>query len=91
MDVTGKLRALAWMEVSQGLCRVVSIRSMGVDTYGQCVNHSLEAHVDLAAADDLGHVGGVIRLEESDLEALVLEVATGLGEVERSVVRGGVP
>jgi hypothetical protein len=77
-----------------GLARALSSRSCsfyGVDTYGQCVNHSLEAHVDLAAADDLGHIGGVIGLQESDFEALVLEVAAGLGEVQRSVVRGGVP
>lgn len=55
------------------------------------MNHSLEAHVDLAAADDLGDIGRVIRLEESDLEALIFEVAAGLGEVQGCVVRGGVP
>lgn len=55
------------------------------------MDHGLEAHVDLAAADDLGDIGGVIRLEESDLEALILEVATGLGEVQGGVVRGSVP
>lgn len=60
-------------------------------TYGQSVNHSLETHVDLAAADDLGDIGGVIGLEESDLEALILEVAAGLSEVQGGVVRGGVP
>jgi hypothetical protein len=55
------------------------------------VDHSLEAHVDLAAADDLGDIRGVIGLEESDLEAFILEVAAGLGEVQRGMVRGGVP
>lgn len=55
------------------------------------MNHSLEAHVDLPAADDLGDIGGVIGLQESDLQVLVLEVAAGLGEVQRGVVRGGVP
>jgi hypothetical protein len=55
------------------------------------VNHSLETHVDLAAADDLGDIGGVIGLKESDLEALLLEVAAGLSEVQGGVVRGGVP
>lgn len=55
------------------------------------MDHGLEAHVDLAAADDLGDIGGVIRLEESDLEALILEVATGLGEVQGGMVRGSVP
>lgn len=55
------------------------------------MNHGLEAHVDLAASDDLGDVGGVIGLEESDLETFILEVASGLGEVEGGVVRGRVP
>jgi len=55
------------------------------------VNHGLEAHVDLAAADDLSHVGGVIGLEEGNLDAFILEVATGLGEVQGGVVRGRVP
>lgn len=55
------------------------------------MNHSLEAHVNLAAADDLGDIGGVIGLEESNLEALFLEVALALGEVQGGVVRGRVP
>lgn len=55
------------------------------------MDHGLEAHVDLAASDDLGDVGWVIGLEESDLETFILEVASGLGEVEGGVVRGGVP
>ena len=55
------------------------------------MDHSLETHVDLAAADDLGHIGGVIGLEQGHLEAFILEVATGLGEVQGGVVRGRVP
>lgn len=55
------------------------------------MNHSLEAHVNLAAADDLGDIGGIIGLEESNLEALFLEVALALSEVQGGVVRGRVP
>jgi hypothetical protein len=55
------------------------------------VDHGLEAHVDLAATDDLSHIRRVIGLQESDLEAFILEVAAGLGEIEGGVVRGGVP
>jgi hypothetical protein len=55
------------------------------------VDHGLETHVDLAAADDLGHIGGVIGLEKGHLEAFILEVATGLGEVQGGVVGGRVP
>lgn len=60
-------------------------------SYSKGMNHSLEAHVNLAAADDLGDIGGVIGLEESNLEALFLEVALALGEVQGGVVRGRVP
>ena len=55
------------------------------------MDHGLEAHVDLAASDDLSHVGGVVRLEQGDLETFILEVTSGLSEVEGGVVRGGVP
>ena len=55
------------------------------------MDHSLEAHVDLSATNDLGDIGGVVGLEQSDLEAFILEVASGLGEVEGGVVRGSVP
>lgn len=60
-------------------------------TYRQGVDHSLEAHVDLAAADDLGHVRWVIGLQKGDLEAFLLEVALGLGKVQGGMVRGSVP
>lgn len=55
------------------------------------MDHGLEAHVDLAASDDFSHIGRVIGLQESDLEALILEIASRLSEVEGGVVRGGVP
>jgi hypothetical protein len=43
------------------------------------MNHSLEAHVDFAAANDFGDIGGIIRLEQSDLEAFFLEESLALG------------
>jgi hypothetical protein len=60
-------------------------------THRQGVDHGLEAHVDLAASNDLGDIGGVVGLEQSHFETFILEVASGLGEVERGVVRGRVP
>jgi hypothetical protein len=45
------------------------------------MDHGLEAHVDLAAADDLGDIGGVIGLQKGHLEAFIFEVSSGLGEV----------
>jgi hypothetical protein len=85
MEVTGKSRALAW-KVS---AMFVSLR-IGI-TNRQGVDHGLEAHVDLAAADDLGDIGGVIGLEQGNLQTFIFEVASALGEVEGGVVRGGVP
>ena len=55
------------------------------------MNHGLETHVDLAAANDLGDIRRVIRLQQGHLEAFILEVAAGLGEIEGRMVRGGVP
>lgn len=60
-------------------------------THCQGVNHRLEAHVDLAATNDLSHIGGVIRLKQGNLEAFIFEVTSSLGEVEGGVVRGRVP
>lgn len=60
-------------------------------THRQGVDHGLETHVDLAAADDLGHIGRVVGLEQSHLQAFILEVAPRLGEVEGGVVRSRVP
>jgi hypothetical protein len=59
--------------------------------YSKSVDHGLEAHVDLAAADNLGDIGGVIGLQQSNLEAFFLEVALALSEVQGGVVRGRVP
>lgn len=55
------------------------------------MDHSLESHVDLATANDLGDIGRVIRFEKGDLETLVFEVTSRLSEIQRGVVRGGVP
>lgn len=55
------------------------------------MDHSLEAHVDLAAADDLCHVGRVIGLQQGDLDAFFIEEALGLREVQGGVVRRRVP
>ena len=61
------------------------------DTNRQSVDHGLESHVDLTATDDLSDIGRVVRLQQGNLEAFILEVATRLSEVQRGVVRGGVP
>lgn len=55
------------------------------------MDHRLETHVHLAAADDLRHVGGVIRFQDGDLDSLIFEVALGVRQVERDVVWGCVP
>lgn len=71
------------------------------------MDHGFEAEVDFAGSDDFGDIllGSVIRdgvegrisyawvigLEDGDFDALVFEVALALGEVERGVVRGGMP
>lgn len=55
------------------------------------MDHSLEAHVDLSATNDLGDIGGVVGLKESNLEALILEVTLGLSEVQGGMVRRSVP
>lgn len=55
------------------------------------MDHGFEAHVDLAAANDLGHIRGVIGFEQSDFQAFVLEIAFTLGEVDRSMVRSSMP
>ena len=60
-------------------------------THRQGVDHGLETHVDLSATDDLGNIGRVVGLEQSNLQTFILEVASALGEIEGGVVRGGVP
>jgi len=70
------------------------------------VDHGFETKIDLLGADDLGNVlnselngmsrdrksyAWVVGLENSDFDALVLEVALTLSEVEWCVVRRGVP
>ena len=55
------------------------------------MDHSLEAHVDLAATNDLRHIGRIIRLQDSDIDAFLLEITLGLGKVKRRVIRRRVP
>lgn len=55
------------------------------------MDHSLEAHVDLAATDDFSDIGGVVRLKKSNLQALILEITLGLSEVQGGMVRRSVP
>ena len=55
------------------------------------MDHSLEAHVHLSTADDLGDIGRVIGLQEGNLETFFLEKALALGKVQGGVVRGRVP
>jgi hypothetical protein len=50
-------------------------------TYSKGMNHSLEAHVNFTAANDLRDIGGIIRFKQSDLEAFFLEKALALGQV----------
>ena len=60
-------------------------------TYSKGMDHRLEAHVDLAASDNLGHVGRVIGLQERNLQALILEVSPRLSEIQGGMVGGSVP
>jgi hypothetical protein len=78
-------------------------------TYSQGVDHGLETKIDLASANDFGHIleqklsvgfsltasyqthAGVVGLKQGDLDAFVLEVALGLSQVKRSVIRRSVP
>lgn len=54
---------------------------------GNGVDHGLCAHVDFTAADDLGHVGGVVGLEDGYLDAFFLVEA--LAGMEGEGLRGG--
>lgn len=55
------------------------------------MDHGLKAHVDLAATNDLSDIGGVIGLQQSNLQAFFLEVTLALSEVQGGVVRRRVP
>ena len=55
------------------------------------MDHGLEAHVDFAAANDLGHIGRIVRLQDGNFDALFLEVAPGLSDIERGMVWRSVP
>jgi hypothetical protein len=55
------------------------------------VNHGFETQVNLAGAYDLRDIARVIRLEQSDLDPLILEETFSLSQVQRGVIRRGVP
>lgn len=60
-------------------------------THSQGMDHSFEAHIDLAATDNFSNIRWVVGLQESNLQALILEITLGLGQVQRGVVRRRVP
>lgn len=66
-------------------------RNTRIVTHSKGVDHGLVAHVDLATADDLSDIGGVIGLEKSNLEAFFLEVTLGVGQIQGGVVWRRVP
>lgn len=55
------------------------------------MDHGLETHVDLAAANDLSDIGRVVGLKQSNLEALFIEETLGLSQIQGGVVRRSVP
>jgi hypothetical protein len=55
------------------------------------MNHGFESQVNLPSSDDLRDIARVVRLQKSNLDPLVLEESLGLGQVQRSVIRRGVP
>jgi hypothetical protein len=76
-------------------------------TYRKGVDHGLESKIDLAGANDFSDIlkrwsawllsnvkqtyTGVVGLKQGNLDALILEIALGLGQVQRGVIRRGVP
>ena len=55
------------------------------------MDHGLETHVDLAAADDLGDIGGVVGLQQSNLQVFLFKEAFALGKIQRGMVGRRVP
>jgi hypothetical protein len=55
------------------------------------VNHGFETQVNLAGTYDLRDIARVIRLQQSDLDPLILEETFSLSQVQRGVIRRGVP
>jgi hypothetical protein len=55
------------------------------------MNHGFESQVNLPSSDDLRDIARVVRLQKSNLDPLVLEESLGLGQVQRGVIRRGVP
>ena len=61
------------------------------ESYSQGVNHGFEAHVHLPTANDFSDIGGVVRLQDGNFNALVCEIALRLREKERGMVGRCVP
>ena len=55
------------------------------------MDHGLESHVDLSAANYLSDIGRVVGLKECNLEVLILEETLGLSQIQRGVIWRGVP
>ena len=55
------------------------------------MNHGFETQVNLAGTYDLRDIARVIRLQQSDLDPLILEETFSLSQVQRGVIRRGVP
>jgi hypothetical protein len=88
----GEYREVAGFGLSRTISGWFSVgKPVWSRTYGQSVNHGFESQVNLAGANDLCDIARVIRLQKSNLDSLVLEESLGLGQVQRSVIRRGVP
>ena len=62
-----------------------------VSTDSKSMDHGFEAHVDLATTNDFGNIGRIIGLQDGNLDALLLEVPLGLGNVEGCMVWRSMP
>jgi hypothetical protein len=89
MERTGKLRALACLAELANWCP--NQGSTWWTAYSQSVNHGFESQVNLPSSDDLCDIARVIRLQESNLDPFILEETLGLGQVQRGMIRRGVP
>jgi hypothetical protein len=55
------------------------------------MNHGFETQINLTATDDLGHIARVVRLQQCNFDAFILEISFGLGQIQWGVVCGCVP